>query len=310
LPAISVEGLHHTYRARRHAVPALRGLDLEVPRGGVFGLLGPNGAGKTTLIRALVGHLRAERGRLRLLDAEVPHHLTSVVDRFGAIVEQPGFFPGFSARRNLSLLARSRGLPVARVDRVLDSVGLLERADSRFATYSLGMKQRLAVASVLLKDPELLILDEPANGLDPPGIREMRELLRALGAEGRTVFVSSHLLHEIEQTCDRVAILDRGRLVATGSVDEILRAETPQHHVRVPGDPAVAARVLADAGYAVVVDDGRLTIDDDGSGAQHVTKILADHGIYLTELRPVDRNLEDAFLEITGRAGDAGPPEA
>ena len=302
MTAIQVEGLHHAYRTRRHTVKALQGLDLEVPTGGVFGLLGPNGAGKTTLIRTLVGHIRQRTGTIRVLDAPVPGRLDSVIDRVGAIVEAPQFFPGFSGRRNLTLLARTRGFPLSRVDEVLDTVGLLPRAGSRFATYSLGMKQRLAVASVLLKDPELLILDEPANGLDPPGIREMRNLIRELGARGKTVFVSSHILHEIEQTCDRVAIVDHGRLVRSGLVTDILRTEHPQHHVVVPNDRDAAIARLRSEGFVVAPDDnGGVLVDVEPGAAHRITECLAAGGIYLSELRPVERNLEEVFLELTGR---------
>ena len=208
MAAIEITGLRKVYGSRPPVV-ALDGLDLEVPVGGVFGFLGPNGAGKTTTIRAMVGHLRASSGNIRLLGADVANSLATVIDQVGAFVEQPSFFPGFSGRRNLVLLARSRGFPPARVEEVLETVGLSERADGRFAGYSLGMKQRLGVAAVLLKDPRLLILDEPTNGLDPGGMLEMRTMMRRLGAEGRTVFVSSHLLAEVQQTCDHVAVVAR-----------------------------------------------------------------------------------------------------
>jgi ABC-type multidrug transport system ATPase subunit len=301
--AIEVAGLTKQYRGRRGPVKALDGLDLEVPEGGVFGFLGANGAGKTTTIRAAVGHLRANKGTIRMLGASVPDHLPSVIDRVGALVEQPSFFPGFSGFRNLSLLARSRRIPLSRVDEVLTTVGLHERAESRFATYSLGMKQRLGVASVLLKDPELLILDEPANGLDPQGILEMRNLLRQLAGEGRTVFVSSHILSEIQQLCDRVAIVAHGRTIASGTVTELLQGTVSRYRVAVPGGAAehdAAANALAAAGFRGSNDErGRLIVEVTADRAQEVTRVLAAAQIYLSELSPIERTLEEAFLELT-----------
>ncbi len=301
--AIEITGLTKTYRTRRGVVQAVAGLDLSVPTGGVHGFLGANGAGKTTSIRALVGHLRASSGDIRLLGARIPHDLPKVIDRVGALVEQPSFFPNFSGRRNLALLAKSRGIPKSRIGAALETVGLSERADSRFATYSLGMKQRLGVASVLLKDPEVLILDEPANGLDPPGILEMRTLLRRLGDEGRTVFVSSHILSEVEQTCDRITVIARGKQIKTGTVHELLASADAKFHVRVPGgerERHVAATVLTSAGYEVLVDaTGELFVAVDEAHSDMVTKALADASIFVSLLAPVERSLEDVFLELT-----------
>jgi ABC-2 type transport system ATP-binding protein len=306
--AIEAVGLRKEYRGHGGLVKALDGLDLEVPDGQVFGFLGANGAGKTTTIRALVGHLVVNGGSLRVLDAEIPRQLPKIIDRMGALVEQPSFFPGFTGRRNLELLARSRRIPRARVDEVLDTVGLAPRANSRFATYSLGMKQRLGVASVLLKRPDLLILDEPANGLDPQGILEMRTLLRELASGGRTVFVSSHILSEIQQMCDRVAIVAHGKTVVSGSVDELLQGATSRYRVAVPGgadEQAVAVDVLSRAGFRGAYDErGRLVVDVTPDRAHEVTRALATSSIYLAELSPVERTLEEAFLEITHEPGD------
>ena len=233
----------------------------------------------------------------------MPDELPTVIDRIGALVEQPSFFPGFTGRRNLELLARSRQFRLSRVDEVLTTVGLGERAESPFATYSLGMKQRLGVAAVLLKDPELLILDEPANGLDPQGILEMRTLLRHLGGEGRTVFVSSHILSEIQQTCDHVAIVAHGRTVTSGSVHELLQGTVSRYRVAVPGGAAehlTAANALAAAGFRGSNDDrGRLVVEVTAERAHDVTRALSAAGIYLSELSPIERTLEDAFLELT-----------
>lgn len=301
--AIEIEGLRKEYRSRSGPIVALADLDLAVPEGGVFGFLGANGAGKTTTIRALVGHLRASGGRMRVLGHDVPGRLPDVIDRIGALVEQPAFFPNFSGRRNLDLLARSRGLPRARVAEVLDTVGLSARADSRVGTYSLGMKQRLGVAAVLVKDPELLILDEPANGLDPTGIAEMRNLLRRLGGEGRTVFVSSHILSEVEQTCDGLGIIAHGRAVATGSVREILSGGPARVRVRVAGGLAELQRaqaLLADDDLAATgVEDGSFVVEIAPDHADRVTRVLAGGDLWVRELVAVERSLEDAFLALT-----------
>src|SRR5690606_18890246 len=192
---------------------ALDGFDMVVEPGQVHGFLGPNGSGKTTTLRTLLGLITPNAGRMRLLGQEVPAALPQVVGKVGAIVESPQFFPHFSARDTLSLLARAGGVPASRVDAVLELVGLRDRGKERVKGYSLGMKQRLAVASALLKSPTLLILDEPANGLDPAGIREMRDLMRDLAADGTTVVLSSHILSEVQQICDTVTIISRGRRV-------------------------------------------------------------------------------------------------
>jgi len=306
--AIELDDLRVAYRGRRGSVIAVNGLSLTVPTGGVFGFLGANGAGKTTAIRAMVGLLRNSTGRIRVLDADVPRQLPGVMDRIGALVEQPSFFPNFSGRRNLMLLARARGIGAKRVDAALEQVGLAPRADTRFATYSLGMKQRLGIAAAILKDPELVVLDEPANGLDPPGILEVRTLLRSLGAQGRTVFVSSHLLSEVEHTCDRVAIIAHGRCIASGRVDDLLAGGLARHRVRLP-DPdrqhEVARDALSRAGFAVSIDDEHLLVVDVGADRAHeVTRTLADAGVFLSELAPITRSLEDVFLELTGADRD------
>ena len=216
-PVIEIDGLRKTYRRfRKSATVALDGLDLEVPEGGVFGFLGPNGAGKTTTIRCILGLVAASAGRATLLGTDVPGGLSGVIQRVGSIVEAPALFPRFTGRRNLEILARIDGIAREAVEAALDRVGLTARGGDMVRTYSLGMKQRLGIAAALLKDPSLLILDEPANGLDPAGIVEVRDLLRSLGAEGRTVFVSSHILSEVQQIADRVAIVARGRLSPPG----------------------------------------------------------------------------------------------
>jgi ABC-2 type transport system ATP-binding protein len=301
---IEIEGLHKRYRRLRGAsTVAIDGLDLTVPAGGVFGFLGPNGAGKTTTVRCLLGLIRPSSGRTRLLGRDCQRDLPAVIDRVGSIVETPALFPGFSGRRNLALLGATLGIGPRRVDEVLDKVGLMESADRKVRGYSLGMRQRLGLGAALLRDPDVLILDEPANGLDPAGIKEFRELLRQLGHEGRTVFVSSHLLGEVQQMCDRVAIVVKGRLVTSGPVAEVLhQGRANRMYVSVSNAPAAAA-VLRHAGFSAErIDDGHLAVSIEPARASEITKVLAADGHFLSELRPETVDLETVFLELTASA--------
>ncbi|HTG46616.1 MAG TPA: ABC transporter ATP-binding protein [Actinomycetota bacterium] len=303
---IEVEGLRKEYRRLRGGrTMAVDGLDLDVPEGGVFGFLGPNGAGKTTTIRCLLGLVRPGGGRTRLLGAEVPGRLGDVIAGVGSIVEQPALFPRFSGRRNLQILARIGGRDEAAIDRVLERVGLADRARDAVRTYSLGMKQRLGIAAALLKDPSLLILDEPANGLDPAGIVEVRELIRSLGDEGRTVFVSSHILSEVEQTADRVAIVARGKLITQGPVAEVLSAGRARGMLARVADPVAGSRALAEAGIGVAVDGEVLRIDLAPDQGERITRTLAERGLFVSELRPDEVDLETVFLELTREEGSA-----
>jgi ABC-2 type transport system ATP-binding protein len=300
MSVIEVEGLRKEYRRMRGGrTIAVDRLDLEVPEGGVFGFLGPNGAGKTTTIRCLLGLVRPTGGRLRLLGADVPQGLPEAIRRVGAIVETPALFPRFSGRRNLELLGRLQGIGSKAVAEMLERVGLADRGDDAVKTYSLWMKQRLGIGAALLKDPALLILDEPANGLDPAGIVEVRELLRRLGAEGRTVFVSSHILSEVQHVADRVAILTHGRCVKAGPVAEVLSGGRSEG-LRVRLDDLEAGRrALGDAGFGVSIEADHLRIELPSSEAARVTRALAERGLYLTELRRDDADLEQVFLELT-----------
>jgi len=308
---IEIEGLTKAYRAGRgRRTVVLDELDLAVPGAGVYGFLGPNGSGKTTTIRCLLGLVRPTRGALRLLDRPIPSGLHDAIRSVGAIVESPALFPTITGRENLRLLGAIDGIGPRRVDEVLGVVGLDERAGDLVQKYSLGMRQRLALAAALLKDPQLLILEEPANGLDPGGIRDVRALVRQLAREGRAVFLSSHILAEVEHTCDRVAILHRGRCVAEGTVAEVLAS--------TGAGPAVVARVAdLDAGADALrragigaerrADDLRIAIDP--GEADRVTRVLAAQGQWVTELRPDARSLEDLFLELTDRTREAQTPE-
>jgi len=299
-PVIEISGLRKEYRSFRRGVrAAVDGLDLEVPAGGVFGFLGPNGSGKTTTIRCLLGLAQPTGGVCRLLGVATPAHVDEVIGRVGAIVETPALFPTMSGRRNLRLLARTEGIGPRAVDGVLARVGLGERADDLVKTYSLGMRQRLGLAQALLKDPEVLILDEPANGLDPAGIKEIRDLLRTLGDEGRTVFVSSHQLVEIQHTCDRVAILTQGRCIAAGTVEDVLqRGRRTTLRVGVP-DLAAGLAVLRDAGIKARTNHTALEVELPAGEAARVSEALGRQGIWVTELHAEEATLEDVFLQLT-----------
>jgi ABC-2 type transport system ATP-binding protein len=300
---IEVRGLTKTYRRRRRpALRALDGLDLTVGSGGVHGFLGPNGSGKTTTIRALLGLVRADEGELRLFGRPVPKELPAVIGQVGALVETPLFFPTFAGRLNLQLLAETAGVSRGRVEECLELVDLRDRAGERFKGYSLGMKQRLGIAAALLKQPRLLVLDEPSNGLDPAGIRDVRELVRRLGADGHTtVFLSSHLLAEVEQVCDSVSIMARGRCVASGPVSDVLAGRS-SGDVRVRVDDLAAGRaVLERAGHRVSDDDGALLVAGVQAPAD-LTRLLAGSGHWVSELTPVAVDLEEAFLALTADA--------
>ncbi|MFG2056623.1 ABC transporter ATP-binding protein [Micromonospora sp. NPDC048930] len=305
---IEIAGLRKTFHTvRQGRRVAVDGFDLLVEAGQVHGFLGPNGSGKTTTLRALLGLVRADGGRMSVLGAESPDLLPEVAGRVGAIVESPQFFPNFTGRRTLRLLALAGGVPISRVDEVLEQVGLRDRGDERVKGYSLGMKQRLAVASALLKSPELLILDEPANGLDPAGIREMRDLMRDLAAAGVTVLLSSHILAEIQLICDHVTIISRGRRVAHGRVDEVL-AGFDQHEWRVRvADPGQAAELLGQAGVSVTAHPDHLVVGgvDD---PEVISRTLGEQGLWVRELVPLRPDLESVFLELTGDAPHPAVP--
>ncbi|MFI2710240.1 ATP-binding cassette domain-containing protein [Micromonospora sp. NPDC018662] len=302
---LEIEGLRKTYRSRKRGVRhALDGFDMRVEAGQVHGFLGPNGSGKTTTLRTLLGLIRPNGGRMAILGQELPRALPAVTGQVGAIVESPQFFPHFSARDTLSLLAQAGELPKQRVDEVLEQVGLRDRAGDRVKTYSLGMKQRLAVASALLKNPKLLILDEPANGLDPGGIREMRRLMRELAESGMTVVLSSHILGEIQLICDSVTIISLGRRVAFGPVEQVLAAHS-QGSVRVRLEAVTdlprAEETLTRSGIRVAAEADHLMLSGVDKPAV-VSRLLAEQDLYVSELTPVAVDLESVFLELTATA--------
>jgi len=292
---------------------AVDNVDLRVPAGAAFGYLGPNGAGKTTLIRLLLGLTRATAGTMRLAGRPVPAERAAALARVGAIVEEPRFHRYLSGRENLSVIAAARERDAhGRIAGALARVGLAERADERVSTYSLGMRQRLGVARALLADPELLILDEPTNGLDPAGIHEFRGMIRGLVAEGRTVLLSSHLLDEVERICDAVAIVDHGRVVMQGSLAELKgdkqailigSSDGVRAQALLVAHPAVRSAARTPEGIRVTLrPDLAVTAED---GAADINRFLVEAGLRVHRVEPARASLEERFLEITSRLGVA-----
>ncbi|WP_116412249.1 ABC transporter ATP-binding protein [Subtercola boreus] len=313
----------------------VNGIDLSVPRGSVFGFLGPNGSGKTTSIRMLLGLASATSGEITVLGQQMPKRAGTVLPRVGALIEGPGFYPFLSGTANLRRLdsadrfART-STRTARVGEALERVGLTHAAGKKVRAYSLGMKQRLGIANALLTPRDLIVLDEPTNGLDPQGTREVRNLVRSLTAEGTTVFVSSHLLAEIEQMCTHAAVMRAGNLVAQGSLDELRQAGQSRVRVLTP-DPGPARRVLAELGLAVEVDaDGRETHPLDGESVtapldagnwvdgpidagtrtdrpldpERIVAALVAAGVRVRGFAVERASLEDLFVALTGEGFD------
>jgi ABC-2 type transport system ATP-binding protein len=306
--AIETCGLGKRFGARA----ALDSVDLEVPRGVAFGFLGANGAGKTTLIRLLLGLANPTSGTMRLLGHDLPGGSAAALARVGAIIEEPRFHPHLTGRENLHIHAAARERAAHdRIDGALARVGLAARADEKVKTYSLGMRQRLGVARCLLSDPELLILDEPMNGLDPAGILEFRHLIRELVGEGRTVLLSSHLLDEVEKTCDVVAIVDEGRVVAQGTIGEMVRGG-PRAIDIVASNAVEAATLLAAVPGVLRASDHegglRVTLSPEAPVDREIVtallRRLLDHGVDVERVAPVQTSLEDRFLTMTTRLED------
>ncbi len=299
----------HGLTKRFGANAAVNGVELLVPRGCAFGYLGPNGAGKTTLIRVLLGLTHADTGTMSLLGHDVPKHRDVALARVGAIVDEPRFHGHLTGRQNLEVLAAARE-PAARrrIGPSLERVGILHRADDKVSKYSMGMRQRLGVAACLIGDPELLILDEPMNGLDPAGMHEMRDMILSLVAEGRTVVLSSHLLDEVERTCDAVAIVDRGQIIRQGPISELLAGASLV--VQVGCTEPDRARSLLEAtamGAQVEVDPEGLGITlPAGTGRDvmaEINRVLVEGGIAVYRLQQIQASLESWFLAVTSRLG-------
>ncbi|MGH2857937.1 MAG: ABC transporter ATP-binding protein [Solirubrobacteraceae bacterium] len=299
---IETRGLCKSFGERRAVID----LDLSVPRGSAFGFLGHNGAGKTTAIRMLLGLTGADAGAMRISGRPVPAQRAEALARVGAIVEEPNFHRHLTGRENLRVNAAARG-PQAkrRIDGALHRVGLSDRADERVRSYSQGMRQRLGVARCLLADPELLILDEPMNGLDPGGILEFRTMIANLIAEGRTVFLSSHLLDEIEKTCDAAAVIDQGRMIAQGPISELIGGGARELEIGCE-DPSVALDLLDGhpaVAAAVQTPDGLRISLAGADGIASINARLVAAGVGVFRLQAVRESLEQRFLEITSRVG-------
>jgi ABC-2 type transport system ATP-binding protein len=289
---------------------AVDNVELLVPRGCAFGYLGPNGAGKTTLIRVLLGLTHADGGTMSLLGYQVPRHRDLALARVGAIVDEPRFHGHLTGRQNLEILAAARE-PEAkdRIGASLERVGILHRADDKVSKYSMGMRQRLGVAACLIGDPQLLILDEPMNGLDPAGMLDMRDMIQSLVAEGRTVVLSSHLLDEVERTCDAVAIVDHGKVIRQGPISQLLAGSSFELQVEC-SDPDQASRLLNAATFGAHVQ-----VEPDGLGVTlpegtdrdvvaEVNRVLVEGGIKVYRLQHMQASLEAWFLDVTSRLGD------
>jgi ABC-2 type transport system ATP-binding protein len=289
---VRVRGLTKRYGQR----VAVDGVSLSVRRGEVYGFVGPNGAGKTTTLRMLLGLVTPTGGTATVLGR--PPGDPEALARVGSLIEGPAFYPYLSGGDNLRVVARYAGVPTAGLDSALRSVDLVDRQRDKYSTYSLGMKQRLGVAAALLKEPELLILDEPTNGLDPAGMRDMRRLVRALAAEGRTVLLSSHQLAEVQQICDRVGVIDRGRMIAESTVDQ-LRGQSELIVCAAPSDVARLQLESMSEVHGVRSYDGALRVRADVRHTAVINRSLVAAGVAVTELRRDDRELEDVFFEMT-----------
>jgi len=281
---------------------AVDAVDLTVRRGEIYGFLGPNGAGKTTTLRMLLGLVRPTSGEAVVLGGTPG--TPEVTHRLGALIEGPGFYPYLTGRANLRTLARYRGLPESRVEEALARVDLSDRADDRFRSYSLGMKQRLGVAAALLGDPELIVLDEPTNGLDPAGMADMRRLVVSLAEDGHTILLSSHLLAEVEEICHRVGIISHGRLRAQSTVAE-LRGASRLRVVAAPTERAMAAAARIAGEGAVALDpaasDGHaLIVEVPADRTPEIVAALVADGVAVHDVRRTERTLEEVFFAMTG----------
>jgi ABC-2 type transport system ATP-binding protein len=284
---------------------AVKDLNLELHRGEVFCFLGPNGAGKSTTVGMILGLVAPTSGSIEIFGQNLMQNRWAVLRKVGAIIEEPAFYPYLSGRNNLKALSIAiGGIPDGKIDEVLERVNLLDRANDRYDHYSMGMKQRLGIASTLLRDPELIILDEPTSGLDPAGTKEVRELIPKLSHENRTIFLCSHILHEVEMVCQRVAIIKQGSLLACAPINE-LTSRGPVLQIKVK-DVDLATSVVKALPWvkSIKIENGYLIVDAPADSAWQINAALADKKIYLSELLVRTTSLEDVFLELTG--GESG----
>ena len=295
--AISASDLTKIYGERA----ALSHGSFVVPSGSVCGFVGPNGSGKTTTIRMLLGLITPSGGRATVLGESIKHP-EKYLPRVGAMIEGPAFYPALSGRENLKVLAELGGFPLSRVDELLAKVDLADRGGSKFKTYSLGMKQRLGIAAALLPNPELLILDEPTNGLDPSGIQEVRGIIRDLAIGGTTVFVSSHILSELEMICEYLVMLREGKVIFSGRTQELLSAQKPIIIARpeYEVDLTKLTNTLSEAGYQITIVDGALQIAAAKEESAEINRLAFDSGITLSSISVVLPTLEETFFEMTG----------
>jgi ABC-2 type transport system ATP-binding protein len=282
---------------------AVKDLNIEIRRGEIFGFLGPNGAGKSTTVGMILGLVTPTSGKIELFGQDIRGNLWHALRRVGAVIEEPAFYPYLSGWNNLKALSISIGnIPETKITEVMERVNLLDRAKDHYSTYSMGMKQRLGIASTLLRDPELIILDEPTNGLDPAGTKEIRDLIPQLAHESRAVVLCSHLLHEVEQVCTRVAIIKQGVTLIDAPIQELLNRG---HLLQIKVDePAKAAQILSGIPWikSAKIQDGYLIVEAPQENASQITRVLAEHGIYLSELAKRGTSLESVFLQLTGGA--------
>ena len=282
---------------------AVKGVNLELRRGEVFGFLGPNGAGKSTTVGMILGLIAPTAGSVELFGVKQGPNRWAALRRIGAIIEEPAFYPYLSGWDNLEVLSRSiGGIEKKKITEVLDRVNLLDRAKDQYGHYSMGMKQRLGIASTLLRDPELIILDEPTNGLDPAGTKEIRDLIPTLAHESRAIFLCSHLLHEVELVCDHVAIIKKGTVIADAPVKELL---TRGNQVQIRIDrPDEALAVLSTIVWAKAArrEDGYIVVDLPAGSEARLNQALAEKGLYASEITNRTASLEEVFLQLTGGA--------
>ncbi|XUW99621.1 MAG: ABC transporter ATP-binding protein [Dehalogenimonas sp.] len=282
---------------------AVKNLNLELRKGEVFGFLGPNGAGKSTTVGMLLNLIAPTAGEIEIFGLKLEEHRWQILRRIGAIIEEPAFYPYLSGWDNLEALSKAIGdVPITKIKEVLERVNLFDRSKDRYQTYSMGMKQRLGIAAAMLRDPELIILDEPTNGLDPAGTKEIRDLIPELAHENRAVFLCSHLLHEVELVCDRVAIIKKGNMIANAPVRELLTTGQVLQVRVVDSDITAASELLKSLPWirSVKSENGYLVVDTPKESGAQVNKALAEKNIFASEIVPHVASLEDIFLELTG----------